>query len=204
MKNKELWKKWWFWVIIAIFCVLPFATNDDKKENNSTTDSNIEETEESKLKSDLFGDSDDKANYFFDNEKTIRKFVLAYNEKANVKITNVTWTNNHKIANIRFDNMQAKFNTGSDTGFLIEFEFGNGKEMINNYKVLIKDIILTFDSDVQEDKFNESFNNALTNQQLLIKVTDNISISVHYSKDQVGYKSGDRYYIDITCINYNK
>lgn len=170
------------------------------EENNSS----IVQTEESELKSELFGDSDDKKNYYFNNEKTIRKFVLAYNEKANVKITNVEWKNNHKIADIRFDNMSAKFNTGSDVGFLIEFEFENGKEMINQYKELIKDIIFTFDSNVQEDTFNESFNNAQSNQYNPSKVTDNIAITMHYSKDQVGYKSGDRYYIDVTCSNYNK
>ena len=124
IKNKEVWKKWWFWVIvIVIFFVLPFAETDDTvsnneiiEENNSSTDSNIVQTEESELKSELFGDSNDKKNYFFNNEK------------ANVKITNVDWKNNHQMADIRFDNMSVEFNKGSDVGFLIEFEFENEKK----------------------------------------------------------------------------
>jgi len=209
-KNKEVWKKWWFWVIaIVIFGVLLLRENENTvsnneitEENNSIIDSNAVQTEE--LKSELFGDYDDKKNHFFNHEKTIRKFVLTYNEKADVKITNVDWKNNHKMADVRFDNMSDEFNTGSEEEVLIGFEFENGKEMINQYKALIKDIIFVFDSNVQEDTFNESFNNAQTNQYNPCKITDNITITMHYSKEQVGYKSGDRYYIDITCSNYNK
>lgn len=209
-KSKVVWKKWWFWVIVILIVFsLLFTKNDDTLSNNETIEknNNIDNNEEQmkeELKSELFGDSDEKENYFFNNEKTIRTFVLAYNKKANAKITNVDWRNNHQMADIKFDIMSAIFNTGSDVGFLIEFEFGNGKEMINQYKELIKDIIFTFDSNVQEESFNASFNNAHSNQYNPSKVTDNITITIHYSKDQVGYKSGDRYYIDITCSNYNK
>ena len=76
--------------------------------------------------------------------------------------------------------------------------------MIKQYKALIKDMIFVFDSNVKEDTFNESFDNAQSNQYNPSKVTDNTAITMHYSEDQVGYKSGDRYYIDITCSNYNK
>lgn len=211
MEDKKVWKKWWFWVIVAVIIfVLPFAETDNKVENNeikqeeNNIDSSVVQTEEDELKSELFGDSDDKTNYFFNNEKTIRKFVLAYNENANIKITNVDWVNSHSIADVKFDNMSARLNSGTDNGFLIEFEFTNGEKMINQYKEVIKDLIFVFDSNVQEDTFNEAFNNAQTNQHNPINVTDNISIKMHYSKEQVGYKSGDRYYIDITCSNYNK
>lgn len=139
-----------------------------------------------------------------ENEKTIRKFVLEYNEKASIKITNVDWINNHQMANIKFDNMSAKFNTGNDVGFLIEFEFENGNEMIDQYKGLIKDMILIFDQNVQEDEFNEAFSKAQSNQYTPSKVSDNINITIHYNEEQVGFASGDRYYIDVTCSNYNE
>lgn len=212
-KNKEVWKKWWFWVIvIVIFSALLFTESDNTinnneiiEENDNSLESNITQIEEeTELNSELFGDSDDKKNYFFNNEKIMRKFILAYNEKANVKITDVEWKNNHQMANIKFKDMSAEFNTGSDVGFLIEFEFENGKENINQYKALIKDIIFTFDSKVREDTFNEAFNNAQNNQYSPSKVTDYIVITMHYSEEQIGYKSGDRYYIEITCSNYNK
>ena len=35
-----------------------------------------------------------------------------------VKITNVDWKNNHKMADVRFDNMSAEFNTVSEDVFL--------------------------------------------------------------------------------------
>ena len=60
---------------------------------------------------------------------------------ANIKITNVDWVNSHSIADVKFDNMSARLNSGTDNGFLIEFEFTNGEKMINQYKEVIKDLI---------------------------------------------------------------
>ena len=111
-------------------------------------------------------------------------------------------TKNHQISNVTIGNMNAKLNSGSSLGFLVEFEFGNGKETIDLYKSVIKDMILVFDSSVSEETFNKAFETANANQYKEINVTDNIIIKMHYSKDQVGYASGDRYYIDLNCINY--
>lgn len=140
----------------------------------------------------------------FENEKLIRKFVLAYNNLSSNKIIEVNWKNNHQISNVSFGNMNAKLNSGSSLGFLVEFEFGTGKEMIESYKSVIKDMVLVFDSSVSEETFNQAFENADTNQYKETNITDNIIIKMHYSKDQVGYASGDRYYIDLKCTNYNK
>lgn len=196
-------------IILIVFLVLLVTitgcgTQSTNIDNNK--DTNIESTknEDENLKSELFGDSEDKKNYYFNNEKTIRKFILSYNEFAKTKVNKVEWKNNHQIAYVYFNEMSAKFNTGGNVGFLIEFEFTNGKEMLNTYKEIIQDLILTFDSSIPKETFNESFNNAELNQYKPTMLTDNISITMHYSEEQVGYKSGDRYYIDITCSNYNK
>lgn len=208
--NKEIWKKWWFWLIIAIILVVPFIESENTEENNIIEDNNIStsneivQTEKSELSSELFGDLADKKNYFFDAEKTIRKFVLEYNEKANVKVTNVEWVKNHSIADVKFNNMSARLNSSAENGFLCEFEFTNGKKMIDEYKKLIKDIVYVFDSTVKEEVFDKAFNNAKVNENKEIKITENIIIKMHYNKEQVGFLSGDRYFIDITCGNYDK
>ena len=194
-------------ILIVFFIILLTITgcgNQNTDVNNNNTNVNETKNDEETLKSEIFGDSEDKENYYFNNEKTIRKFILSYNENAKTKVNKVEWKNNHQIAYVYFNEMSAKFNTGANVGFLIEFEFTNGKEMLNVYKEIIQDLILSFDSSITNEEFNESFNNAQINQYKATMITDNISITMHYSEEQVGYKSGDRYYIDITCSNYNK
>ena len=191
-------------IILSVLYNIGTENNSNKPSENSENIQNKTQSEEDKLKSELFGDKEDKTNYYFENEKTIRKFVLAYNEKSLNKIAEVNWKNNHQISNISINNMSAKLNSGSSLGFLVEFEFGNGKEMIESYKSVIKDMVSVFDSNVSEETFNQAFENANTNQYKETNITENIIIKMHYSKDQVGYASGDRYYIDLNCTNYNK
>lgn len=210
MKNKKI-----IIIIIGIsiligICYFIGGQDLDKISNQqnsipNSTENNIEnKNEEEYLRNELFGDKEGKNNPYFQNEKTIRKFVLEYNQNAKSKITKVEWHKNHQIANVKFDDFSAKLNSSSNVGFLVEFEFTNGKAIIGQYKEIIKELIYVFDSDLAEEKFNEAFNNANINQYTSVNVTNNISITMHYNENQVGYLSGDRYFIDISCSDYNK
>lgn len=150
----------------------------------------------------IFGDTPGKENYFFDNEKTIRRFVTEYNKINTNKVSEVDWEKNHTIAKLKFNGMSARVLSGTSFGFLIECEFGNGKSKIDDYKVLVKNMVKVLDNSIQDNDFDEAFNEANKNNLKDIKINDNTWININYNEDQVGYLVGDYYFIDVTVKNY--
>lgn len=191
--------------IIVVICITG-CTIDETEKLDSTNNNSTEVQEEVQEISDelkaIFGDEDGKKNYFLDNEKTIRKFVTDYNDIASKKVTKVEWEKNHQIATLKFDDLSGKINTGSGVGFLIEFQFSNGKSKLNDYKLLIKDIFKVIDNLYTDDSFEKAFNEALNNEYESIAINENNSITLHYNEEPVGYLQGDIYFIDISSKSY--
>lgn len=191
--------------IVMVLGITGCSTDTPNKldnKNNSSIEKQEEQKEETEELNAIFGDEEGKTNYYLNNEKTIRKFVTEYNIIASKKVSKVDWTKNHQIATLKFDDLSGKINTGSNVGFLIEFQFGDGKAKLNDYKLLIKDIFKTIDKSYSDDSFETAFNEAIKNEYKTIDINDNTSITIHYNEEPIGYLQGDIYFIDITSKKY--
>lgn len=150
----------------------------------------------------IFGDEPGKENYFLEHEKTIRRFVTEYNKLYDNKVSEVDWEKNHTIARLKLEGMSVRVLSGTTSGFIIECEFSNGKARVNDYKNLLNNMIKVLDKTIEDNVFENAFNEANKNNLKDIKITDNSWININYNKDAVGYLVGDYYFIDVTVKKY--
>lgn len=140
-------------------------------------------------------------NPFYENEKKIRKFVTEYNELSNIDITSIEWKNNHKIANVKFQAGSGKLNSDAyENSFLLEFEFADGKNKIDSYEKIFRDVIKVFDLTVSDLEIENAFIEA--RESKVSKIREGISIKYNYIEEQIGYKQGDTYIIEMRFSDY--
>lgn len=150
----------------------------------------------------IFGYEEGEKNYFLDNEEKIRKFVTEYNKSNDNKVNEVKWEKNHTIARLKFDNMSARVLSNTESGFIVECEFNNGKNQVNQYKELLKNIGKVLDKNINDELFNTAFQEADKEQLKDIKITENSFININYNKDAVGFLSADYYFLELKVKNF--
>lgn len=150
----------------------------------------------------IFGYEEGQKNYYLDNEEKIRKFVIEYNKSNDNKVNEVKWEKNHTIARLKFDDMSARVLSNTESGFIVECEFSNGKNQINKYKELLKNISKVLDNNINDEAFNTAFQEADKEQLKDIKITENSFININYNKDAVGFLSADYYFLELKVKNF--
>ena len=73
--------------------------------------------------------------------------------------------------------------------------------MLEQYENLMRDIVKVFDANVD---IGEKFQEANTNENTTVYLSDSISVEYNYVKDAVGFQEADTYIITLTSMDYNK
>ncbi len=227
-KTKISGKKTWLWVLGWIFIfpvpltILLLRKKDMKPAikysiiavawllffvigflGNSETDTTTNETT-SHITTEVTTETNEDSNPFARQEKTIRKFASEFNEISDISISDIDFIKNHTIAYLIIDDfseLSIKVNDHSEMGFFFTFEFSNGTASLAKYEKLMRDIVKVFDANVD---VGEKFQEANTNNDTKINLSDSISVEYHYIEDAVGYQAADTYIITLTSTDYNK
>lgn len=168
------------------------GNNTDNQNNNNVeekTDNNDEQYDE------LFGGKE--SNPYYNNEKSIRNFVIKYNSNASNKVNKVEWTKNHTIAKLYFNDENCKINEHSERGYIITCEFNNGKSKVSTYDLILKDMIKIYNSNISEEEITNQMSNAKNNNGSSINITDNITIQYNYLEEPISIRAGDSYIIEL-------
>ena len=186
----------WLLFIIVGFSSNTSTQNIDSGNSNSSANSSVMDFD--KKYESVLGKKDE--NPYYDNEKSIRNFVISYNENYDGQITRVDWRNNHTKAFIYFGDKSAEVH--SSDGMSLKFGFSNGKESVGDYDQIIKNIVLTLNyGNAMEDDID-----AILAERKTQNGTSNLSGGIHieylYTESQVGYQAADHYWITISSDEY--
>ena len=143
--------------------------------------------------SELFGEKD----AYYSNEKNIRDFVIKYNDSYSNKVNKVEWKNNHKIAQLYFDDENCKINDHSEMGYIFTCQFNNGKAKLSDYESILKDLIKTYDSSISDDIISSGMENGRNNNLKTVNITDKVTIEYNYASEPISIRSGDSYIIEM-------
>lgn len=227
-KNKSSGRKTWLWVLGWIFIfpvpltILLLRKKDMKPAvkysiiaaawllflvigvfGNSGTDATQNETSSSTT-TEVTIETTDINNPYDRQEQTIRKFVSEFNEISDTTITDIDFRKNHTIAYLVIDGfpeLSIKVNDHSEMGFFFTFEFSNGIASLERYENLMRDIVKVFDANID---VKEKLQEANSNKDTIINLSDSVSVEYHYIKEAVGYQAADTYIITLTSTEYNK
>lgn len=187
-----------------LFLVIGLAGNSDTDTPQTDVPNTTIQVEQSENATTETTEESNSKNPYAKQEKTIRKFVSEFNEISDTPITDINFKNNHTIAYLivdGFTELSIKVNDHSEMGFFFTFEFSDGTASLEKYEALMADIVKVFDQNVD---IGEKFQEANTNEDTIINLSESISVEYHYVKDAVGFQEADTYIITLTSTDYNK
>lgn len=188
------------WILFLIIGISGMG-NNSKSNNTTPTESTYADQTATNATE---GTTTENDGPYATQEKTIRQFVSEFNEISDTPITNIDFRNNHTIAYLDvegFSDLSIKVNDHSELGFFFTFEFKDGISSLEKYENFMHDVVKVFDANVDvDDKFQE----ANTNQNTTIYLSDSIFVEYKYIEEAVGFQAADTYIITLTSMDYNK
>ena len=197
-------------ILVFPFIIVMFTGNSETSDNtNNTTENTTNQLEQSNTTliedtTQNIIETTENNSPWANQEKNIRKFVDEFNAISKTPITDIDFRNNHSIAYFVVDDysdLSIKVNDHNEQGFMLIFEFKNGKASLEKYENFIQYAIKVFDANLDiGDKLQE----ANANEDTTINLSNSISVNYHYIKDAVGYQAADTYIITLISTDYNK
>lgn len=187
-----------------LFFVIGLSGNGETDTPQTDVPNTTIQTEQSTNTTTITTEAIDNTNPYAKQEKTIRKFVTEFNRISDTPVTDIRFQNNHTVAYLLIDGfgeMGIKVNDHSEMGFFFTFEFSNGTAMLEQHEKLMRDIVKVFDTNVD---IGEKFQEANTNENTKVYLSDSIYVEYIYIKDAVGFQEADTYIITLTSMDYNK
>lgn len=190
------------WILFLIIAIS--GNSDDSTPNDNSLQTETTQVSQITNNVDETTETIEDSGPYAKQEKTIKRFVSEFNTISNTPITDIDFRNNHTIAYLvvdGFSDLSIKVNDNSELGFIFTFEFKDGKSSLEKYEDFMSDVVRVFDANIDvEEKFQE----ANTNQNTTIYLSDSIFIEYNYIEDAVGFQAADTYIITLTSTDYNK
>lgn len=190
------------WLLFFIIGLSGGETENIPSAPPTPTTGFVEQTEEAPT--EVVPETTENDSPWAKQETTIRRFVDEFNALSDTPVTEIDFQKNHTIAYLIVDGcgkMSIKVNDHDDMGFFFTFEFSEGTALLEKYEALMTDIVKVFDTSID---VGAKFQEARENEEVVIQLSDTVSVKYHYIKDAIGYQSADTYIITLTSTDYNK
>ena len=190
---------------------LPHSSSSGSNKSSTSNDKwNISDNLSDELKglvSPLFGDKDGVASKDIEEQQYVRKFIINYNNFAKYKIDRVDWIDEDKAV-ITINGKDFEVN-GYDYGCSINCIILNGLSTVDDYKIILMDMVKTLDSTITDSMFNKAYETAKSYRAFAksqeIKqpyrlINDNVGIKMFYFESKSPTHEGDSFDVLIDNI----
>lgn len=217
--KKPFYKKWWFWVIIAVLIIVTIWGLGDSKEapdNNDTDslitqsseDTNSNSTENKDINSSAKPSNDNSGvvETAYASDDTVNRFISEFNKysdfdmsdisKGNIRTKFFAHANGCYIEMINANDATANY-------FLIKIN--GGKETADRAKMLdvAADVIKVLDPSITDDKVAQTITHLESQTHMLsdYKVTEDVLVETYVPIVELSYGKSDCR-VDIISYNY--